>query len=51
MSIHFKNQCMIADDVICKVHCETKWQNRQPRLIMRGFCNDVKIENGKATIE
>jgi hypothetical protein len=46
MSIHYKNQCLKADNVICSVPIETKWNKTQPNLIMRGFANSVKIENG-----
>ncbi len=45
MSIHFRDQCMVVDNVICKVPCETKWNKRQPNLIMRGFCKDVTIKD------
>tara|TARA_R110000751_G_scaffold75513_2_gene152112 strand:- start:310 stop:588 length:279 start_codon:yes stop_codon:yes gene_type:complete len=51
MSIHYKNQCLKADNVICSVPIETKWNKTQPNLIMRGFANSVKIENGVCYIE
>lgn len=43
MSIHFRNKCMRADDVICNVPIETKWNKTQPNLVMRGFASSVEI--------
>lgn len=51
MSIHFKNKCNIVDNIICEVPCETKWNKRQPYLVMRGFCSDVIIKNNIAIIK
>jgi hypothetical protein len=50
MSVHFRKQCIVVDDVICMVPCETKWSNTQPNLVMRGFATDVEIKNNKAYI-
>jgi len=51
MSVHFRNQCIIVDNVECNTSCETHWQDRQPRLIMRGKAKSVTVVNGKAIIE
>lgn len=51
MTFHFKKQCVVIDDVICKVPCETKWNKTQPYLIMRGFCKSFKLEDNKVIIE
>lgn len=51
MSVHFKKKCMIVDNVCCEVPCETKWQIKQPRLIMQGFCSIIKIINNTAIIQ
>lgn len=50
MSVHFRGACYVAKDVKCQVPCETKWNNRQPQLVMRGFANDVLIRDGVAYI-
>lgn len=44
MSVHFKGACHVAQNVICNVPCETKWNQRQPNLIMKGKCKEIKIE-------
>ena len=46
MSIHYKNECLRANDVICNVPIETKWNKTQPNLVMRGFAESVEIKNG-----
>ena len=51
MSVHFRGVCLVAQNVIVKVPCETKWQKKQPRLIMRGFAKSVEIKDGTAYIE
>jgi hypothetical protein len=51
MSIHFKNSCVVVDDVICNVPCETKWKLRQPRLVMQGYATNVRFEGNVGIIE
>ena len=50
MSAHFEGKCTVVDNVECQVPCETKWNKTQPNLVMRGFANEVIIENNKAII-
>lgn len=50
MTIHFKNQCIIVNEVNCLVPCETKRNKRQPRLVMRGFCKRILVNNKIGTI-
>lgn len=51
MSIHFRGACMRAKDVVCKVPCETKWNKRQPQLVMQGYATKVEITDNIAVIE
>lgn len=50
MSVHFKGVCMVVNDIVCKVPCETHWNKRQPRLVMRGFAERVTVVEGIACI-
>lgn len=51
MSVHFRGKCYRVTDIICQVPCETKWNKRQPNLVMRGWAKDVIItEDRKAII-
>lgn len=43
LSIHYKNQCMRANDIVCNVPVESKWNKTQPNLVIRGFANSVEI--------
>ena len=43
MSIHFRDQCMRAQDVVCNVPKESKWNKTQPNLVMRGYAEKVEI--------
>jgi hypothetical protein len=51
MTIHWKKQCIIVKNIKCNVPCETHWSLKQPRIIIRGFANDVTIEGEIATIK
>lgn len=50
MSVHFKNSCYKVDDIKCNVATETKWNNRQPQLVIRGFAKEVTIIDNIAYI-
>lgn len=50
MSVHFKKQCTVIKDIDCRVPVETKYNKTQPRLIMRGFCKEIIIDNDRAII-
>ena len=45
MSIHYKGTCLRANDIVCNVPIETKWNKTQPNLVMRGFAESVEIKN------
>tara|TARA_B110000046_G_scaffold6023_1_gene6338 strand:- start:1499 stop:1705 length:207 start_codon:yes stop_codon:yes gene_type:complete len=50
LSVHYKNKCIRADDVVCNVPIETKWNKTQPNLVMRGFAGSVEIVDNVAYI-
>ena len=51
MTVHFKGKCHIVDNIICSTSCNSKWNKRQPNLVMQGFCKELIIDNGTATIK
>jgi len=50
MTVHFRNQCLIAQDIKCGVPCETKWSKTQPHLVMRGYASSVEVKDNVAYI-
>ena len=50
MSVHFKGVCHVVDNIVCNVPCETKWNKRQPYLVMRGFASKVEFKDNVAYI-
>lgn len=50
MSIHFRGTCHVVDHIECQVPCETKWNRLQPKLVMRGYAEEVIILKNKAII-
>lgn len=50
MTLHFGGKCIPCWDVKCLVPCETKRNNRQPFLVMRGWAKEVVIEGNCAII-
>jgi hypothetical protein len=51
MTVHFKGQCLLVEDVSCMVPCESKWSERQPRLVMQGFAARVTTNKDCGTLE
>jgi hypothetical protein len=51
MSVHFRDKCIICENVACLVNTETKRNKKQPHVVVRGFCENV-IQNleGDVTI-
>ena len=41
MTVHFKGQCLLCQNIVCRVPCNTKWNKRQPYLVMQGFAASV----------
>lgn len=50
MSVHFRNTCTPVDNIVCEVPYETKWNKRQPYLVMQGFASEVEVKEGIAYI-
>jgi hypothetical protein len=50
MTIHYMGVCHDVKDVICQAPCETKWNLRQPYLVMQGFTNEVELTGDKGII-
>lgn len=51
MTVHFRGQCIIVQNVVCEVATETKWYSIQPTLRLQGWCTDVEVINDKAIIK
>jgi hypothetical protein len=51
MSVHFDGKCHVVMNIICNVPCETKWNDKQPNLVMRGFASKVLITDNVAYID
>lgn len=50
MSIHWRGSCTVVRDVQCNVPCETKFNKRQPFLVMQGFASNVVFKKDLAII-
>lgn len=46
MSVHFRGTCSIVDQVQCLVPCFSKFNKKQPKLVMQGFAKEVIIPPG-----
>lgn len=51
LSVHFRGKCIPCDNVDCRVPCKSKWNKRQPFLVMQGFCSDIELNNGTMLIK
>ena len=43
LTIHFRGECHMVNEISCGVPCESKWNNRQPKLVMRGKCHHIML--------
>ena len=41
MSVHFRGQCIPCKNVECCVTCQTKYNKRQPYLVLQGWAVSV----------
>lgn len=52
MTVHWEGACHPVKDI--KLYnitlCETKWQERQPRIVMQGWASSVRIKGDIAEI-
>lgn len=51
MTVHFRDSCTLTQNVICQVPCETKWNKRQPNLVMKGKCKEIEIQKDQIIIK
>ncbi len=50
MTVHYKGKCMIVKDIVCTVPVETKYNKRQPFLVIQGFSKGVYLDQDKLYI-
>jgi hypothetical protein len=50
MSVHYRNKCYKVDNIVCNAKSETKWNNTQPQLTIRGYATSLEIQDGTAFI-
>lgn len=43
MTVHYRGRCIPCQNVICHPPCESKWNKRQPRLVMQGWARAVAV--------
>jgi hypothetical protein len=51
MTVHFRGKCYIAKDIVCNPAVETKWNDTQPRLVLRGWCSSIEVSIDKIIIK
>jgi len=55
LTLHINNACHVIDGTLFQVHCpcESKvYPNKQPRLVMRGWCSEVTFtDKGGAIVK
>lgn len=51
ITVHFRNTCYIAKNIVCNTSVNSKWNKVQPRLVMQGWCNNISVQDDSITIE
>jgi hypothetical protein len=44
MTVHYRGRCYIARNIRCEQNVETKWNSRQPYLVMQGMAEVVDYD-------
>lgn len=50
MTVHWKGQCIPVNDITCYAPVETKWNSKQPHIVMQGWALDVLVLKERAYI-
>lgn len=50
ITIHYKNQCLIVDNIICNVKTFGRIKKRQPHFVVAGNANKIDIKDNVANI-
>lgn len=50
ITVHYKGECLVVDNLICNVPTAGRLRNSQPYWVIAGKAKDVTIKNGIATI-
>jgi len=50
MSLHYKKQCFQVENIVCNALIHTKWNKKQPRIVMAGKASDIIVKGDSATI-
>lgn len=51
ISLHYKKQCIILDNIECHVPTYGKINTSQPYFVMRGRANKITIHNNVGKVE
>lgn len=50
ISVHYKNQCLMVDNIVCDVKTWGHIRTTQPRFVVKGKATSVEIKDGVAYI-
>lgn len=50
MTVHFRKQCYMVNDIACFVPAYSKWNKTQSKLVMQGFAKKVIVTKDKTAI-
>jgi hypothetical protein len=51
LTVHWKNKCILVDNIKCEVPTESHERKSQPRCIIRGYATDVVVIDDIAYIK
>jgi hypothetical protein len=50
VSIHYKKQCILVENIVCDVKTWGHINKRQPRFVIKGFARNIDVKDGIAYI-
>lgn len=51
ISLHYRKQCIIADNLICNVPTWGVYRKTQPRFVMKGKASTIRLEGNQLIID
>ncbi len=50
ISLHYKDRCLLVDNIVCKVPTNGRINKRQPFFVIAGKASDVSIKDNIAYV-
>lgn len=50
LTLHWNRTCIPVKNIDCRVPVETKWNSQQPKVVLRGWAEEIQIDSSQKAI-